>query len=319
MRLLVTGGSGFIGSHVARRVAAAAHVEWINLDLRPPVSGEFLGNWRCCDILDDDALEAAIAEFAPTHVLHLAARTDTESQSVWDYRVNTQGTLNVIKSVRPHRVRFVFTSSQYVLRPGVTPVTDTHFDPHTAYGHSKAIGELLTRAGLPESVWTIVRPTNVWGPWHPRYGDEFLSVVRRGLYVHPRRATTRTYGYVTNVVDQMWATLTFPDEAVASRVFYLGDTPLELREWTDAFSRALRGAPVRQVPVAALRALALVGDAAGMFGIRAPLTSRRLRSMTEDYITPTEWTIRFFGQPRVSLADGVEETVRWFRARPPTR
>ena len=51
MRLLVTGGSGFIGTHIARK-ATSCGVQWLNMDIRAPVSGESLENWRQVDIMD---------------------------------------------------------------------------------------------------------------------------------------------------------------------------------------------------------------------------------------------------------------------------
>jgi GlcNAc-P-P-Und epimerase len=313
MRLLVTGGSGFIGTHVARK-ARSCGVEWLNIDIRPPVSGESPENWRQVDIMDSERLNAAVHGFNPTHVLHLAARTDTDSDVLSDYTVNTVGTMNVLlaSAITPALERFVFTSSQFVLRPGVVQQSDIHFDAHTTYGDSKSMGELLTRSSMPTSSWVIVRPTNVWGPWHPRYADEFWRVLARGLYLHPSgQKTRRTYGYVGNVVEQMWATLTLPSHQVGGRVFYLGDPPMLLKEWTDAFSQALLGRPVRTVPASVLKAMALVGDAGKKLGLRVPLTSSRFRSMTEDYITPTEGSIQALGASGVSLDEGVRETVDW--------
>jgi len=315
MRLLVTGGSGFIGTHVARK-ATSCGVEWLNLDIRPPVSGEYPMNWRQVDIMDSERLNAAVHDFNPTHLLHLAARTDTDSDVLSDYAVNTVGTMNVLlaSATTPALERFVFTSTQFVLRPGVVGRSDLHFDPHTSYGDSKSMGELLTRSSMPTSSWVIVRPTNIWGPWHPRYANEFWRVLARGLYVHPSgRDARRTYGYVGNVVEQMWAALILPAQRVTGKVFYLGDPPIHLKEWTDAFSVALLGRPVRTVPAGVLRAMALGGDLGKRLGFRVPLTTSRFRSMTEDYITPTEGSIRDLGTTGVSLDDGVRETVEWLQ------
>ena len=94
MRLIVTGGSGFIGTHVARK-AMASGVEWLNLDIRRPVSGEAVDRWERVDVMDRDRLTKTFTTFRPTHVLHLAARTDTDARSLSDYGVNTVGTIGL--------------------------------------------------------------------------------------------------------------------------------------------------------------------------------------------------------------------------------
>ena len=75
MKIIVTGGSGFIGTNVVdyyRKKGWAV----LNLDIRAPKQAEANGCWQACDILDYDALDAAFQAFAPDYIIHLAARTD---------------------------------------------------------------------------------------------------------------------------------------------------------------------------------------------------------------------------------------------------
>ena len=316
-RVLVTGGSGFIGTHVLPLLRDAQdHI--LNVDVRAPVSdGGRTGEWAEIDIRDHESLAETVARFDPTHVVHLAARTDTDSSALADYTSNTVGTTELLSVCRelPRLERFVFVSTQFVVRPGVDTRDALHFDPHTAYGESKVVGELLTRAALNPDRWVIVRPTNVWGPHHPRYGQEFLRVLASGRYLHPGgRDTIRTYGYVENVAHQLVRATGLPAADVAGRVFYLGDPPIELRQWTQAFSHELRGSDVRVVPRWVLRGIAVAGDACKIVGVRFPLTSSRYRSMTEDYITPIDETVAMLGAGPVSLDEGVRRTSQWFRS-----
>lgn len=314
-RVLVTGGSGFIGTHFVRLLEQHG-VEWANLDLQVPVSGEYVSRWIETDLREAAATRDAVLGFDPTHVVHLAARTDTDSDAMDDYTSNTLGTLNLLLACRrlTNLQRFVLTSTQFVLRSGVQQGSDLHFDPHTTYGVTKVTNELMVRSSLDPSDWVIVRPTNIWGPWHPRYGKEFWRVLDRGLYVHPAgRQTVRTYGYVRTVAHQLWHATVLASDDVAGRTFYLGDPPIELAAWVDGFSRALRGSDARRVPRGLLRAGALAGDAAQLIGIRSPLTTSRFRSMTEDYITPVDETIATLGPGPVSLEEAIAESVAWYR------
>jgi hypothetical protein len=113
----------------------------------------------------------------------------------------------------------------------------------------------------------------------------------------------------------MLQALRAPAELVAGRVLYVGDRPMPLGTWVDAFAVALTGRPAKRVPRVALRALALMGDALGLAGLRFPLTSSRFRSMTENYPTPMEPTFAAFGEPPFTLEAGVQRTVVWLEAR----
>lgn len=319
MKILLTGASGFIGTNAIEFLVARGDTV-VNLDSQPPLNPEQHSFWRKVDLLDGAALTAEFASASPDAVIHLAARTDCDEETTVEegYRVNVEGTRNVLAAIKvtPSIGRVLMTSSQFVCGPGFAPRYDEDFHPVTVYGQSKVISEQLTReAGLP-CLWTIVRPTNVWGPWHRRYQREFWRVVAKGWYVHPGGApVVRCYGYVGNVVRQMRQLLVQPAEIVNGQVFYLGDAPGDIARWANAFSLALRGRKVRKVPRAVLAAAGLVGDVISrVIGRPFYITSSRVRSMTSDYVVNMDRTLLLLGQPPVSLEQGVEETVAWLRA-----
>jgi nucleoside-diphosphate-sugar epimerase len=320
-RILVTGGSGFIGTNLIARLAGEP-VEILNLDIAPPRPGlapAMRSSWCSCDVMDAAATRAAFAGFRPQTVIHLAARTDMAGRTVADYAVNYVGSRHALDAARACGSvgRFVLASSQFVCGPGPLPADDGDFRPHTIYGATKVLAEQAVREAAPECCWTIVRPTNVWGPWHPRYAREFWRVLWRGLYLHPAGAPViRSYAYVGNLVEQLLGILGAPPDKVHGRVLYLGDPPVELALWVNAFSVALTGRNARTVPIGLLRALALVGDGVEKVIGRAPLTRSRLRSMTEDYPTPMAPTFALLGPSRFSLAEGVAATVDWLASLP---
>ncbi|MBI3895974.1 MAG: NAD(P)-dependent oxidoreductase [Acidobacteria bacterium] len=316
MKTLVTGGSGFIGTTLVD-VLLRQGEEICNLDIAEPNEKSHRTFWRQCNILDRDSLQKEFGEFQPVHVIHLAARTDTWPHlRVEDYKVNTEGTANLLEMIQESEsvLRFVHTSTQYVLKPGRVPQHDEDYDPHTAYGESKVIAERLLRAANLRCLWTIIRPTNIWGPWHPRYPHEFWHVLSRGLYFHPSgKPVFRCYGYVGNVVFQIQQILRAPAEVVDRKVFYVGDRPISLLDWVSGFARALTGKDARVVPRTFLRLLAWFGDACLLLGIKFPIYSSRLQSMTEEYLTHMEPTMSAFGEPPYSLEAGIQETARWLQ------
>jgi nucleoside-diphosphate-sugar epimerase len=314
-RVVVTGGSGFIGTHLIERLQANTTTV-MNVDIAAPKVASHTGFWRQLDILDEAAFERAIVEFEPTDVVHMAARTDTTGRSLSDYAVNTTGTRNLLRAIRhSRRVRLVNVSSQFVVGPGWAAERDDDYRPHTLYGRSKALAEDVVRNAQFDGSWTIVRPTNIWGPWHPRYPVECWRIVRRGVYLHPgRQRVIRSYGYVRNVVEQIARILALPSTTVHRQTLYLGEEPIDVFEWVDAFSRALTGRPPRVVPRPVLMSVAIAGEGARRLGLPAPLFLSRYRSMTQDYPTPMARTFELLGPPEISLEQGVSETVGWLRS-----
>ncbi len=170
MKVLVTGGSGRLGSAIAPYLAEKYDVTV--LDLVPPVDGgpAFIQ----ADILDPQAMDSSISGFDA--VAHLAAvpyllRDDPEKT----FRVNVMGTYNVLQACARNGVgKFVFASSDSTigivhgrrgLRPDYLPVDESHpLRPEEAYGLSKVVGEETCRAysrshGINV---TILRPCWVW-------------------------------------------------------------------------------------------------------------------------------------------------------------
>ncbi|MBK9512371.1 MAG: NAD(P)-dependent oxidoreductase [Flavobacteriales bacterium] len=315
MRILVTGGSGFIGTNFMA-FQAAQGVALLNLDWNPPLDPDHRVWWKEIDLMDQPSVQAAFDAFKPTHVVHLAARTDTdEPVDVDAYRQNHEGTRILLEVVKRCACveRIVVTSTQFVCEAGYQPKNDLDFKPFTVYGESKRRTEMITREAALTCCWTIIRPTTIWGPWSLRYRDVMFKVMRKGLYFHPGKGrVVRSYGYVGNVVWQIDRMLHAPRPVVDGRVFYVGDRPFDLKEWVEVVSRELVGKPVRYIPTFLIQLLAWVGDAFKLVGIPFPITSGRFRSMTSDYITPMDKTIDALGEAPFSIEAGVKETVKWY-------
>src|SRR5947209_14183247 len=293
MRILITGGSGFIGTNAIEAFSKHANAI-LNYSIHTPLNPAHMPYWHAGDILDPVATTAAFRELQPDRVLHLAARAECDEKTTVEegYRANTEGTRNVLEAIRttPSVQRAIITSSQFVCAPGRLPKNDADYFPETVYGESKVITEKLTREANLSACWTIIRPTNIWGPWHLRYRREFWRVVERGLYVHPgRQPVIRCYGYVKNVVYQIREIFEADVDLVRGQTFYLGDRPINLFDWVNGFSKALTGRGVRVVPRSLMRALALLGDIPTyLTGKPFLINTSRLRSMTTDYETPMQ-------------------------------
>lgn len=324
MKLLLTGGSGFIGTNTAQHFLDRG-VTILNLDWQKPFDAKHLPYWKKADIMDAGAMIESFREFQPDAVIHLAARAECDENTTVEtgYPMNTEGTQNVLDAIRstPSVKRAIIISSQFVCGADYPPQGDEDFHPVTIYGQSKVITEQLTRAANLDCCWTLVRPTNIWGPWHARYTQQFWKIAAKGWYVHPGGAPViRCYGYVGNLVNHLDAILQADPQAVRGQVFYLSDPAADIYKWANGFCLGLRGQPARRVARPVLKVLGFAGDMISkLTGKPFYITSSRVRSMTSDYLVPgaIERTISVLGEPRYSLEDGIRQTLEWLKSHNP--
>jgi nucleoside-diphosphate-sugar epimerase len=317
-RVIVTGGSGFIGTHLITCLLEQGH-QVLNLDKSEPLNRSLSSLHHQVDILDATAVRAAFDSFCPQWLFHLAARTDCDETTTVEggYAANSAGSINVLAAAAASQglERVLVTSSQYVCRPGHEPSGDEDYCPHTVYGWSKVETERAVRRASLSCPWVIVRPTNVWGPWHMRYRRQVWRAIRRGFYLHPGGPPIiRSYGYAGNVARQMIGIMMAEAPTVRGRVFYVGDPPRDLREWVNGFSFALRGRPVTVVPRPLLRTVGLMGDViSNLSGREFLIHSSRYRSMVTCEMAPMAATYALLGPSPISFDQAVGETVLWLR------
>ena len=221
-RAIVTGGAGFIGSHVVDALLAEGREVTVVDDLSAgraenvPDGAEL----RRLDIVDADALAALFAERPPEVVFHLAAQASvvvSVENPGRDCDVNVRGTLNVLTAAERAGAPVIFTSTGGALygdeAPRPTP-EDRIPAPLSPYGASKWAAESYVRtwalaSGIPH---VVCRLGNVYGPRQSPHGEAGVVAIFTGrinegrapvLYGHGK--PTRDYIYVTDVVGGMLA------------------------------------------------------------------------------------------------------------------
>ena len=98
MRILITGGSGFIGTNLTDYFATRGD-EVLNYDVAAPRNAAHFDCWQAGNLLDGGALKAVVRDFAPEAMLHMGARTDLDGRSAADYAANSIGVENLIAAV----------------------------------------------------------------------------------------------------------------------------------------------------------------------------------------------------------------------------
>lgn len=314
-RILVTGGSGFIGTNLLEDLIGKGYAV-CNLDVNKPKIPERGEFWRKVDITDRARFEQAVEEFAPDYIVHLAARTDLDGKTLEDYRVNIAGTENLLNMLQklPDLKKVMFASSKFVARNGYRVKNQRDYCPHTRYGESKAAMEARVWENKPGCDWCVIRPTSIWGPWFGEPYRSFFDLIMRGMYFHIGHIECRkTYGYVGNAVYQIERLLFSETADESSKVFYIGDEPAyEINEWADEIANELgRQAPV--MPVWLVKCLAKLGDFLGLFGIRFPMQSFRFWNMTHDGINDLTNTYKIAPETPYTRLQGTKETIAWIR------
>lgn len=315
-RILVTGGSGFIGTNLIESLKSD-NLEICNFDIKPPINKEHLAFYCAGDIVNAGKFQDALREFQPDFVVHLAARTDLDGKTVEDYSANTVGIQNVIDTLRLHTIkRVIFASSRYVHQTEVQPTSELDYSPFTPYGESKVIGEQIIRSSHLGVPWTLIRPTSIWGPWFGVPYKGFFSAVRNGLYLHPgREKLYKTYGYVGNVVHEIRALLDAPIDLINGKTLYVADyEPIEIRNFAEMIRLSFGARPVRNVPLPVMKSLAAVGDLMKLLGVKSPpLTSFRLNNLRSQMLYDMTATERVVGPLPYTHQRGVDATVQWMR------
>jgi nucleoside-diphosphate-sugar epimerase len=321
-KVLITGGSGFIGTNLVNRFLHRPETAVLSIDIKPAVHPGHADTYRHIDIRDREELTEAFCSFQPDVVVHLAARTDLDGASLDEYRANTAGVENVIDAVSAAGSvkRCIFCSSKLVCKNGYCPRDDQDYCPDTLYGESKVLGEKIVRNSTKlKCEWCLVRPTSIWGPWLGIPYRGFFQAVARKRYFHPGSIDPpKGFGYVGNVIHQIVTLLDAPAEQIVGKTFYLSDyQEYTIRQWADTISMKLHGTRVRAIPTPVVRAAAVCGDLAKAFGMKnPPLTSFRLRNMWQDTAAiPLDSMKEISGPLPYTMEQGVDETVDWMKRR----
>lgn len=215
---IVTGGAGFIGSHVVDSLLADGYEVTVVDDLttgsleRVPAEAEL----SVTDISDAGSLDKVFDRVRPSAVFHLGAQsmvTVSVTDPVRDCEVNVRGTLNVLEAATRHGAPVVFTSTGGALYGDSAPLPtpETHIPaPISPYGASKWAGESYVRTwslahGIPHAV---CRLGNVYGPRQSPHGEAgVVAIFSRAVYDGRRPKlfgfgeATRDYVHVSDVVS----------------------------------------------------------------------------------------------------------------------
>jgi len=323
MKILVTGGAGFIGSAVVRLAVSRGH-EVVNLDALTyaaclenvaEVSDDPRYAFAQVDIRDKSAIDAVLETHKPDAIMHLAAEShvDRSIDGPGDFiETNITGTYNMLEAARsywiaqgkPDSFRFHHISTDEVFGSlGETGMftEDTPYDPRSPYSASKAASDHLVRAwaetyGLPV---VLTNCSNNYGPFH--FPEKLVPVVilnalaGKDLPIYGDGSNVRDWLYVEDHADALLCVL---DKGTLGRSYNIGGenelTNLEL-------VRTLCGILDRKRPLPT-----------GSYADQITFVTDRPGHDARYAIDPTRIRSELNWRPSVTVEEGLEKTVDWY-------
>lgn len=315
-RVLITGGSGFIGTNLINELIIEGF-ELLNIDIAKPKIAEHIPYWSKIDIRQYTLFRKTLLLFNPDYIIHLAARTDLDGKSIQDYDSNTIGVENLMRICQDltDLKKIIITSSMLVCRSGYKPKNDEDFQPSTLYGHSKVMTEKIVKQLIPLCDWAIIRPTSIWGPWFNKPYRDFFDMVISKRYIHlGNKSCTKTYGFILNSTYQIKSILFNDTSASNNKVFYIGDySPLNIELWANAIASQL-GYNIKKLPFWVFKLGSNFGDIMKILGINFPLTSFRLKNMTTNNIIFLDNTKKLCPILPYTTNEGINLTLKWINS-----
>ena len=328
MKAYVTGGTGFIGSHLVEQlvdqgyhvtclIRKTSNLRWLNhlLTAKSPQVELVMGDLHDSDVLAQHVRDADL-------VFHLAGLTKAPDAATYD-RVNAGGTERLIEAclgARTNLDRFVYCSSLAAVGPScdATPNTeDVTPQPLTDYGSSKLKGEMVVRECADRLPITIIRPPAVYGP---RDTDIFLffQMINRG--VMPILGDADKLLSLVHVKDLVAGIYTAAvSERAIGETYFLTDG--DIHTWME-IERIIADALEKytfkvKVPFFLLDFLSIVTEAAAKISRQTPTLNRqKVRDLKQRFwICDSTKVQKELGyRPNYFLEKGIQETADWYRA-----
>jgi nucleoside-diphosphate-sugar epimerase len=323
MKVLVTGASGFLGSHVVEQLVREGHE--VRALVRKSSNRKFLESLGKVDFAFGGVEEADKVDEAVKGVdaiVHSAGVVKARSAEEF-FATNTGGTENLLRAAKrhvPNLTRFVLVSSLEAVGPsedGAPVCNDTPCRPVTHYGRSKRAAEEAALRMKDELPVTIVRPTAIYGPRDVEIFAVFQSVARGVLPIIGDGKNTMSMIYAPDCAEACIRAIT--SDVPSGSTYFVDDGNVYI--WKDAVQEVERALGKRAfirfgLPLSVMSVVAMGTELTGRLTNKAVMLTRDKVNMLAKphWVCRSEETRRDFGwEPKVMWPEGARLTAQWYR------
>lgn len=320
MKVLVTGATGFVGSHLTENLVKEGYK--VKVLVRQSSDTSLLENLDVeivrGDIMDVVAVEKAVR--GCQHVYHLAGKMSQLGVSRKHfYAVNVEGTENVARAAMKANVeRLVCSSSAGIYGIIKNPPVDenTKPNPNSPYRESKLLGEEVVlsyhkKEGLPV---VVARLTSVFGPRASSWLGLFQAISKKRFQIIGTGDNHEHLGYVSDVIDGLRRCA---DTKNIEGECYLiaGKEPIKLKRLVDMIEQELGiGSSYGSVPASPFRAFNSLAEVVYKhFGFELPRSHRYDLFLTDKVLNIFKAQKELGYCPKVSVREGIQQTIKWYR------
>jgi UDP-glucose 4-epimerase len=316
MKILLTGGTGFIGQHLARALADAGYeVNCIvrNPELRhklPSNVNIFYGDLTKIRKIPE-CLEGVEV------VVHVAAQLGHYGISRDTYRaVNHRATVDLLEmSIEHHVKQFIFCSAPFVVGLGERLSSeDASYAPKGHYSESKVLAEKSIQEKSAGKIhYTILRTSYVYGPGDTRRIPLYKGIMRKHFVLTTSGRAYLQPTYVSDAVDGFL--LTINNEKAYEQIINIGGNECTVQAYLECIANAVHSRLVKMnigYPLSVLGACAV--DFISRLFFRKPgfVTKSRIDFLSLDHSCKIEKAEKLLNyKPRISLEEGIDRTIRW--------
>jgi UDP-glucose 4-epimerase len=299
-KVIVTGGAGFIGSHLVDRLISMDYDVMVIDNLSTGSKNNLNKNAEFLkkDICDDD-LVSIVKNYSPSYIFHLAAQIDVRkslSDPMWDEGINIRGTLNLLDAAARTKIKKIIFSSTGGAIYGEAKFADETLlpKPMSPYGVAKLTCEhyLHVYSEWKEVPFTSLRYGNVYGPRQDPYGEAGVVAIFCNQLIKEKKPTL--YGYGSMIRDYV-----FVSDIVEANI-------ISIDRGNGGIYNIGTGTPTTVKEL-----FSVLKEISGK-KIEPELAPAREGEISEIYLNCGRARKELKWKPGISLKDGLKKTFEWF-------